>query len=195
MTRRSILHRPSPLLLATTVGVAAGLVGLAGLAGCDREEDAMVPAAGEHHDGMADDDHADDHADDHDHDGEAGHDHDHEHAGMSGEDPHDEVPLGTIELDGLTLELAQGHGEIAPGKELHLVVKPTPDDGGASVVRAWLGTEDRLSALVARGTYAASHGDYDLHAVAPDPLPEDVRWWIEVERPDGTVLTGSIAPR
>lgn len=134
-------------------------------------------------------------ADDHDH---ADGDHDHDHADgehMHGEDDHDTVPIGTISLDGVELELEQGHGEIAAGKELHLVVKMTPDDGGASVVRAWIGTEDRLSALVEKGSYAASHGDYDVHAIAPDPLPADVKWWIEIERPDGTVLTGSIAPR
>jgi hypothetical protein len=158
-------------LLATGLLLAA-----CGDAGHDHDAASSAPKA------------TDQHADEHDHEhGEDGH--------MHGEDDHDTEPLGRITLGEIEAELEQGHGEIAPGKELHLVVKLTPDDGGATVLRAWIGTEDRLSALVEKGSYAASHGDYDVHAIAPDPLPADAKWWIELERPDGTVLTGSIAPR
>jgi hypothetical protein len=55
-------------------------------------------------------------------------------------------------------------------------------------VRAWIGTEDRLSSYVGLGTYAPDH---DVHATAPDPLPGGVRWWIELEKPDGSKLVGS----
>jgi hypothetical protein len=107
---------------------------------------------------------------------------------------HDEEPLGTARLGDLDIELAQGHGAVVPGGEGHLVVKLPYDDSGATVVRAWIGTEDRTLSYVGKGVYAPSHDDYDVHATAPDPLPEDARWWIEIEKPDGTRLTGSAAP-
>ena len=98
-------------------------------------------------------------------------------------------------IGGHEISCAQGHGTIEPGKELHLVVKLPYSDDGSTVVRAWIGTEDRFASIVARGEYAPSHDDYDIHAVAPDPLPEDTMWWIEIEKPDGTKHVGSIQPR
>ncbi len=61
-------------------------------------------------------------------------------------------------------------------------------------MRAWIGTEDRTRSYVGKGEYAPSHDDYYVHATAPDPLPEEVRWWVELEQPDGTRLVGSAAP-
>lgn len=121
-------------------------------------------------------------------------DHAHGGGGHAGEDHHDEVSLGTVQIGGLAVELAQGHGAIAPGKELHLVVKLPYSDNGASVVRAWLGTKDRFASIVAKAVYAASHDDYDIHAIAPDPLPANTMWWIEIEKPDGTKYLGSAEP-
>jgi len=107
---------------------------------------------------------------------------------------HDEVPLGTIAIGDLSVELAQGHGAVLAGKEAHLVVKLPYSDSGSTVVRAWIGTEDRMLSFVGRGTYAPSHDDYDIHATAPDPLPENVMWWVELEQPDGHKLVGSGQP-
>ena len=107
---------------------------------------------------------------------------------------HDEVSLGSTIIGELKVELAQGHGAVEAGKECHLVVKLPYNDKGATIVRAWIGTEDRTESFVGRADYAASHDDYDLHAIAPDPLPEDVKWWIEIEAPDGSRSVGSIAP-
>lgn len=132
----------------------------------------------------------DDHGHDHDHD----HDHDHGDGDDHGEHDHgDEVSLGTAQVGELAVECAQGHGDTAAGKEMHLVVKLPYTDDGASIVRAWIGTEDRLSSVVGKGEYAASHDDYDIHVEAPDPLPANAKWWIEVESPDGTKSVGSIA--
>lgn len=143
--------------------------------GCDSESES--PASAQEH---ADDhDHADE---DHDHD-EDGHDHD------------DEVSLGTAMIGDIEIEASQGHGEAAPGKELHLVVKLPYSDSGASEVRVWIGTEDRFASVVERAQYASSHDDYDAHAVAPDPLPDNAAWWIEITKPDGTVEVGSIELR
>lgn len=111
------------------------------------------------------------------------------------EDDHDhgeEVALGTATVGDFEVEAFQGHGETEPGKEMHLVVKLPYNDSGASEVRAWIGTEDRFASVVGKGDYAASHDDYDIHAVAPDPLPEGAAWWIEITQPDGTTHVGSI---
>ena len=107
---------------------------------------------------------------------------------------HDEVSLGTAKVGELDVDFAQGHGAVRAGEEGHLVVKLPYSDEGATVVRAWIGTQDRTLSLAQKGDYAPSHDDYDIHADAPDPLPEGVMWWIEVEKPDGTKLVGSVAP-
>lgn len=138
--------------------------------------------------------------DDHDHDHPHPHDTDEpgEGAPESGaeEDGHEhaEESLGTVDIGGLSVELAQGHGGVAAGKEGHLVVKLPYDDKGSTIVRAWIGTEDRMASMVGKGEYAPSHDDYDVHAVAPDPLPTGARWWIEIEKPDGTKVVGSAEP-
>jgi hypothetical protein len=116
---------------------------------------------------------------------EKDHDHDHDK----------EVPLGTFTVGDMEVKAAQSHGKVEAGKEGHLVIKLPYKDDGETVVRAWLGTEDRTLSTVGRGEYAASHDDYDIHAMAPDPLPEDTRWWVEIEKPDGTRAVGSIAPK
>ncbi len=107
---------------------------------------------------------------------------------------HDEDSLGTVEIGDLSVELAQGHGAITGGSEGHLVVKLPYSDSGSTVVRAWIGTEDRTLSYVGKGEYAPSHDDYDVHATAPDPLPADARWWIEIAKPDGTKVVGSAQP-
>ena len=117
-----------------------------------------------------------------------------QHGGGEHEDEHPVEALGVVEIGGLAVELAQGHGAVEAGKESHLVVKLLESDAGATTVRAWIGTEDRLGSYVGKGEYARDHDDYDVHAVAPDPLPEGARWWIELERPEGTRLVGSADP-
>ena len=112
---------------------------------------------------------------------------DHDHA-------HDEVDLDPATIGGMRVELAQGHGAVSAGQEGHLVVKLPYNDKGATIVRAWIGTEDRTMSMVGVGEYAPSHDDYDIHAMAPDPMPADAMWWIEIEKPDGTKVVGSVKP-
>jgi len=112
------------------------------------------------------------------------HDHDHE-----------EVPLGTFTAGDMTINAAQAHGMVEAGKECQLVIKLPYKDDGSTVVRAWIGTEDRTMSAVGKGEYAPSHNDYDIHAIAPTPLPADAKWWVEVEKPDGTKVVGSVAPK
>lgn len=141
-------------------------------------------------------------SDDHDHGPGSDHQHDdhgdpgHDHAASDdGEDhEHDEVALGVITVGDMQVKIAQAHGTVEPGQESHLVVKLPYDDQGATIVRAWIGTEDRTMSFVGKGEYAAAHDDYDIHALAPDPLPDDVMWWIEIAKPDGTKFVGSIRP-
>ncbi len=135
-----------------------------------------------------------------------GHDHDHSTDGAqatSGQDSapaeeaeheHNERPLGAATVGGLTLELAQGHGNVVAGGESQLVLKLPYTDQGSTSVRAWLGTEDRTLSFVGLGEYAPSHDDYDVHVTAPDPLPPSILWWFEIEKPDGSKLLGSVAP-
>jgi hypothetical protein len=127
-------------------------------------------------------------------DGSTHADHD-DDAHMGEEDhAHDETPLAPAIIGDMTVELAQGHGAVEANKEGHLVVKLPYNDGGSTVVRAWIGTSDRTLSYVGKGEYAPSHDDYDIHAVAPDPLPADTMWWIEIEKPDGTKVVGSAKP-
>ncbi len=162
--------------------------GLALVTGCERsdEQGTAKPAdttaakdTHKHADGTTHAAHGDEH------EGEMVEDHDH---------AHDEVSLGNVTIGDMEVELAQGHGEVEAGKESHLVVKLPDNDNGATVVRAWIGTEDRTMSLAGKGEYAPSHDDYDIHAVAPDPLPDNVMWWIEIEKPDGTKVIGSAKP-
>lgn len=161
--------------------VSAGLVALLAACGGDASPDSRP----------GDDDHG------HSHGPGDGHDHDHPDDGAGADEhdhEHDEAELGTAKVGELDVVFAQGHGPLAAGEEAHLVVKLPYSDGGATTVRAWLGTADRLQSLVAKGVYASSHDDYDVHATAPDPLPDGVRWWVELEKPDGTRVVGSVAP-
>ncbi len=130
-----------------------------------------------------------------------GHDHGdgdgHDHAEQAKDDGHghdEEVALGSAMIGDMKVEFAQGHGKVEAGKEGHLVVKLPYNDKGDTVVRGWIGMEDRTLSFVGKGAYAASHDDYDVHAIAPDPLPENVMWWIELAKPDGTKAVGSIKP-
>jgi hypothetical protein len=104
---------------------------------------------------------------------------------------HDEMPLGKFDVGGLMVEAAQGHGSVEAGKEGHLVIKLPHKDDGATVIRAWIGLEDRTLSSVGKGEYAPSHDDYDIHTVAPDPLPAGTKWWLALEMPDGTKAVGS----
>ena len=124
----------------------------------------------------------------HAHDGDGGKpktEKEHEHE-------HEEIDLGSFDISGIKVEAAQGHGNVEAGKESHLVIKLPYKDNGETTVRAWIGTEDRTLSAVGKGDYAASHDDYDIHAVAPDPLPEGSKWWLEIEKPDGTKSVGSL---
>ncbi len=168
--------------MKTLTQLILGLFLALGIAACG-ESSSSTGDTHEHADGTTHDDHAgeDDPADADAHAGEEDH-------------AHDETSLGTVSIDGMRVELAQGHGAIAAGQEGHLVVKLPYTDNGATVVRAWIGTADRTLSYVGRGEYAPSHDDYDVHAVAPDPLPEGAMWWIEIEKPDGTKSVGSATP-
>jgi hypothetical protein len=118
------------------------------------------------------------------------------HTDAAGDHAHhdDEVALDSATIGDMTVEFAQGHGAVEAGKEGHLIVKLPYNDNGATIVRAWIGTEDRTLSFVGKGDYAPSHDDYDIHAMAPNPLPENTMWWIEIEKPDGTKVIGSAQP-
>lgn len=136
--------------------------------------------------GHSHDDSTPKHKDHEEHKGHEGHDdhHDHDHG--------EEVTLGSHEIDGIKVEAAQGHGAVEAGKEGHLILKLPYNDNGETVVRVWIGTADKTLSSAGKGIYAPSHDDYDIHTMAPDPLPADTKWWVEISKPDGTKATGSI---
>ncbi|MGA0901022.1 MAG: hypothetical protein ACO3SO_11530 [Luteolibacter sp.] len=135
---------------------------------------------------------------DHPHDD---HDHPHGEGNVENREDHgdhdhgEETELGSFKVGDLDIQAAQAHGSLAAGKEGHLVIKLPYKDGGSSIVRAWIGTEDRTLSQVGKGVYTPSHDDYDIHTMAPSPLPEGVKWWVEVQKPDGTKLVGSVTPK
>ena len=92
----------------------------------------------------------------------------------------------------MMVKAAQGHGEAEAGKESHLGIKLPFKDDGETVVRAWIGSEDRTLSTVGKGEYEQNHDKYVIHAVAPDPLPEGAKWWVEIEKPDGSKSVGSL---
>jgi hypothetical protein len=107
------------------------------------------------------------------------------------EHEHEEIALGTFDIEGISVEALQGHGNVEAGKESHLVIKLPYKDNGETIVRAWIGGSDRTLSSAGKGDYAPSHDDYDIHAVAPDPLAEGSQWWLEIAKPDGTKAVGS----
>lgn len=163
--------------------MTALLGALLAVTGCNNASDDADTIEGTHvhDDGTVHSDHADD--------GD-----DAESMDDAGDHAHDEASLGSVTIGGMSIELAQSHGAVEPGKEGHLIVKLPYTDGGATIVRAWIGTEDRTMSRVGLGDYAPSHDDYDIHAIAPDPLPDDAQWWIEIEKPDGEKIIGSADP-
>lgn len=139
------------------------------------------------------------HGNDHEH-GDGGHEHenedaDHAHGDEVGGHEHgEEVSLGTVGIGEHSVELAQGLGGVEAGKECQLVVKLPWSDGGQTVVRAWIGGEDRTLSFVGKGVYAPSHDDYDIVVTAPEALGAGALWRFEIAKPDGTKLLGSVAP-
>lgn len=107
-------------------------------------------------------------------------------------DEHESIELDMIMIDGMSLELTQNHGPVDAGEEEHLIVKV--DGADVLAVRVWIGTEDRTLSFVGKGEYSATTGVYEVHTMAPDPLPENTMWWIEIEKTDGTNVLGSAQP-
>lgn len=163
------------------------VVGLVGCYGCKRDSESQKNQTDSTSASAVVDDHGHDHPD-----GESHSDVD-DHAAGGGH-AHEETSLGTVNIYGMKVAFAQGHGKLVAGQEGHLVVKLPYNDKGASVVRAWIGNQDRTLSFVGKGQYAPSHDDYDVHSIAPDPLSKDAMWWVEIEKPDGTKVVGSVKP-
>ena len=108
------------------------------------------------------------------------------------DDGHESIELDTITIDGLSVQLTQNHGPVDAGEEEHLIVKV--DDADVLAVRVWIGTEDRTLSYVGKGEYDTATGAYDVHTMAPDPLPTNAMWWIEIEKAEGTKVIGSANP-
>jgi len=117
--------------------------------------------------------------------------HTHAEESHATDDMHESIPLGSIMIDNITVELTQNYGKVDPGEEEHLVVKIPQGDPETLTVRAWIGTEDKTRSYVGKGEYSAVQGVFDIHIIAPESFDPDAKWWIEIEKPDGSVHTGS----
>jgi hypothetical protein len=118
--------------------------------------------------------------------------HSHAEESHAAEDLHESIPLGSINISDLRVELTQNHGVVDPGEEEHLIIKFTEGDQSTLTVRAWIGSEDKTRSYVGIGEYSADQGVFNIHTTAPDSLMPDAKWWIELELQDGTIYTGSI---
>ncbi len=110
------------------------------------------------------------------------------------QDGHMEMPLEPVSIGGMSVVLTQNHGPVNAGQEEHLIVRITENGDEITGVRAWIGSEDRTMSYVGKGEYSLLSDAYDIHTMAPDPLPENAMWWIEIEMSDGTKLVGSAKP-
>lgn len=168
---------PTRLLAVSLLFVAASCGHGHEHSGSVETDETEAAEAPEHVDSPAEEDHADESGDVHE-----------------GSDGHDEVSLGSVAIGDLDVLLAQGHGAVEAGHEGHLVVKLPYTDQGATVVRAWIGTDDRTLSFVGKGSYSEASDEYDVHATAPVPLPAEPWWWIEIEPPVGEKLLGFARP-
>lgn len=180
---------------------------LAALCGCNGADEPPAPPGGA---GAAvnaadhDHDHDHDHAhDDHDHDHDHAHDHDHGDAFPDDLEPPDLSPpgsehvlhsderlIGDAPIARMDMYGVQALGPVRPGEPARLWVFLSRDDGGRTMVRAWIGTNRRADFDVVLGRYDAERGGHVIDTVAPDPLPPMAQWFVELQRPDGTRHTG-----
>jgi len=119
--------------------------------------------------------------DGHEHSGGQGHSHEHSKS----------IALGEFDIGGVRVQAAQEQSKVSAGGECQLVIKLPYCDKGETTIRAWIGTEDRTLSMVGKGVYAPGHDDYDIHTVAPQPIPDGAQWWVEIEKPDGTKTLGA----
>jgi hypothetical protein len=63
-------------------------------------------------------------------------------------------------------------------------------EGGEPVaVRAWIGDEAATNVVVTKAEYEVDH--HCAHLEVAQPMPEDARFWLEIETADGQRLKGS----
>lgn len=123
--------------------------------------------------------------DDHDHDDDHAHDDTH----MDDEQDHghghgDPVELGTAAIGDYTIRVARDEGEIAPGGDAPIDVYVTDGDlASLLAVRFWVGSEDAVGSIKARGEieHADQPNHFHNHVMIPDPLPDSSQLWIELD--------------
>lgn len=99
--------------------------------------------------------------------------------------------LGTLQLGGTTVEVAQ-EGKLEAGKELGVDLT-FPKGVPVPTVRAWVGIESAAGSMKGKLT---KEGDSGLHGHldVPSPLPAGAKLWLETDSAGGTVKA-SIAPQ
>lgn len=115
----------------------------------------------------------------HDH---AGHDHDHNHDRDEGH--HDNpIELGTATIGAYEVRVARDEGPIEPGGDAPIDVWVTGDLAEIIAVRFWVGTEEAIGSIKARGEieHPDTPNHFHAHADIPDPLPDSSMLWVELD--------------
>lgn len=147
------------LLLAMTLTVT----------GCGREDSAPAPATNESPDQSQEHNHNDDHADGHG-EGDGGH-----HSGPKHE-------LGSEEVGDATVTVNQV-GEVEAGGPATFEIFIDGQDAEPAAVRAWVGNEQAIGSVKVRAVERPEFYDADLEV--PAEMPEDSRFWVDIETEDG----------
>lgn len=63
------------------------------------------------------------------------------------------------------------------------------EGGEPAAVRAWIGDEAATNAVITRAEFEADH--HCAHLEVAQPLPEDAKFWLEIETTDGQKLKGN----
>lgn len=125
--------------------------------------------------------------------GQAGHaDHGASRAGHGGP----VIQLGEATVGPFTVGASRDEGQIVAGKDAPIDVTVTPAATGTSpvvAVRLWIGTEDAKGSVRAKADIEnpAEPNRWHTHVEIPDPLPTELRLWVEIEDEKGERWVGS----
>lgn len=106
------------------------------------------------------------------------------------------VELGTVTIGEWTVRAARDKSEIKAGGDAPIDVWLTTSDGKpatVAVVRFWIGLEDAKVSRKARADIEDPRqpNHWHTHADVPDPIPENARLWVEIERDQNETTVGS----
>lgn len=147
----------------TTLALMLGLAAF--ITGCGNENAAPAPEA---EDPTASSDASHGH--------EGGHDDDGHHGGPS-------HVIGNEQVGPYTVEVTQIGDHVDAGEPVTFEIVITGDADDPEAVRAWVGNEQAIGSVKGRAVDRDEFWDADLQS--PDQMPEDSRFWVEIQTSDG----------